>query len=340
MIVAAGIGAAVSIVGGLIKGGKAKRAAKAAAAEKQRINDQINAFEANRQAVINPYSGVTSLADMATDLSGSLSNPMANLGVATSAAEIQIEQTDIALANTLDTLQATGASAGGATALAQAAARSKKSVAASIETQEAANEKMAAQGEQRLQEQQMAEKQRIQRIQISEGGRAQNATAQGAAFQFSAQENRDMATLDRMQAGVDQAGVNQANANASQQAAIGSIIGGVTGMASSAIQSGAFGNSPSGNSSSVDIPPVGDLMPSHIPSDRRLKSNIKKISKSPSGLNIYSFKYINKLFGEGTYQGVMSDEIPKSAVIKENDGFDRVDYSVIDVEFKKIKNEL
>jgi hypothetical protein len=44
-----------------------------------------------------------------------------------------------------------------------------------------------------------------------------------------------------MQAGVDQAGVNQANANASRQAAIGSIIGGVSNMASSVVQSGAFG---------------------------------------------------------------------------------------------------
>ena len=251
VIVAAGIGAAVSIVGGLIKGGKAKRQARAADAEKQRINNQIAAFESNRQAVINPYSGVTSLADMATDLSGDLSNPYDNLGVATSAAEIQMEQTDIALANTLDVLQATGASAGGATALANAAKQSKKEVSANLQQQEAQNEKLAAQGEARLQEQQMAEKRRIQGIQISEGGRVQSAQAQGAAFQFQAQENRDLTTLDRMQAGVDQANVNQANANASQQAAIGSIIGGVSNMASSALQAGAFNSTNSGNNNTA-----------------------------------------------------------------------------------------
>jgi len=239
-IIAAGIGAVASIVGGIIKNGQAKRQVRAAEQERQRINNQMAAFESNRQAVINPYSGVTSLADMATDLSGDLTNPYANLGVATSAAEIQMEQTDIALANTLDTLQATGASAGGATALAQAAARSKKEVSAGIEAQEAQNEKLAAQGEARLQEQQMAEKRRIQGIQISEGGRVQDAQAQGAAFMYNAQENRDLATLDRMQAGVDQANVNQANANASQQAAIGSIIGGVSNMGSALIQSGSL----------------------------------------------------------------------------------------------------
>ena len=75
---------------------------------------------------------------MAKDLSGMVSNPYANLGVATQAAEIQIEEADIALANTLDTLRATGASAGGATALAQAALQSKKGVSANIEQQEAA----------------------------------------------------------------------------------------------------------------------------------------------------------------------------------------------------------
>jgi len=71
-------------------------------------------------------------------------------------------------------------------------------------------------------------------------------------------------------------------------------------------------------------------------SDRRLKNNIKLIGKSKSGLNIYSFKYIDKKFGEGTYQGVMSDEIPTDAVTKHKDGFDRVDYSKIDVKFQLI----
>ena len=71
-------------------------------------------------------------------------------------------------------------------------------------------------------------------------------------------------------------------------------------------------------------------------SDRRLKKNIKLIGLSPSGLKIYSFKYKNTSFGKGVFQGVMSNEIPSYAVIKGNDGFDRVDYSKIDVEFKNI----
>jgi hypothetical protein len=72
-----------------------------------------------------------------------------------------------------------------------------------------------------------------------------------------------------------------------------------------------------------------------IGSDRRLKKNIKKIKKSLSGLNIYSFEYIDESYGKGVYEGVMSDEIPTQAVTNV-DGYDRVDYSKIDVEFKKI----
>ena len=68
-------------------------------------------------------------------------------------------------------------------------------------------------------------------------------------------------------------------------------------------------------------------------SDRRLKKNIKLMGKSPSGLNIYNFEYKNK---QGVYQGVMSDEIPQNAVVVGGDGYDRVNYNMLDVEFKQI----
>ena len=58
-----------------------------------------------------------------------------------------MEETDKALANTLDTLRAQGSSAGGATALAQAALKSKAGIAADIERQEVLNERLKAQGE-------------------------------------------------------------------------------------------------------------------------------------------------------------------------------------------------
>ena len=65
--------------------------------------NEIKNYEASRQKITNAF--------------GAMENPYKNLAVATQAAEIQMEQTDQALATTLDTLRATGASAGGATAL-------------------------------------------------------------------------------------------------------------------------------------------------------------------------------------------------------------------------------
>jgi len=70
-------------------------------------------------------------------------------------------------------------------------------------------------------------------------------------------------------------------------------------------------------------------------SDRKLKKNISKIGESPSGLNIYSFEFKNSKYGKGIFQGVMSDEVPQEAV-ETKDGYDTVNYSMLDVEFKQI----
>jgi len=194
----AAISGGIKIISSIIGGGRAKREARRARKRQKALNKKINHLEANRQDVINPYDQVTSLAGMATDLSNTMSNPMTNLSVATKAAEMQIEQADISLANTLDTLRATGAGAGGATALAQAALQSKKGVAADIEGQEKANEDKRAAGEERLQQRVAAEKQRIQKINISEGAREQQYQAAGRKFEFDAQEKRDISKLNRL----------------------------------------------------------------------------------------------------------------------------------------------
>ena len=75
-------------------------------------------------------------------------NPYANLAVATEAAEFQAQQVDQSLANTLDAMQAGGFGAGGATALAREASKSKQGISADIQKQEATNQKFFAQGEQ------------------------------------------------------------------------------------------------------------------------------------------------------------------------------------------------
>ena len=74
---------------------------------------------------------------------------------------------------------------------------------------------------------------------------------------------------------------------------------------------------------------------SSLLSDRRAKKNINKIGESNSGLNIYSFEYKDSKHGVGIFQGVMSDEVPQEAV-NITSGYDTVNYSMLDVEFKQI----
>ena len=234
------VGAAISIGGGLIKGGKAKKAKRKAEEEKKRQAAAIKQFEASRQSPINPYSGVKNMTDQVKDLSGGLTNPYANIGVATQAAEFQAEQSDMALAATLDTLQATGASAGGATALANAALKSKKQVSATLEAQEAKNSQLQAQGEAKLQQLTMNEKARVQAGKINTQQAYDKMQAAGKQYQFGVQETRDNATLDRMSGGLDQARVDSANATNAQNDAISGMISGVGSAVGAGIKGGAF----------------------------------------------------------------------------------------------------
>jgi hypothetical protein len=215
---AAAIGGIVSgvgsLIGGIFGGGRARKRARAAAREKKRLEGKLDALEKNRQAIINPYEGVKDVSSMAEDLSSMASNTYANLGVATQAAEMQIEEADIALANTLDTLRATGSGAGGATALAQAALQSKKGVSASIEQQEIANEKLKAQGEQEL-----------QRVKMSEAQRMQQAQVAGKQFVFGQKEAREMQQLNRVSAQISGAQQQQVAAQQAGTSMMGATIG-------------------------------------------------------------------------------------------------------------------
>ena len=67
-------------------------------------------------------------------------------------------------------------------------------------------------------------------------------------------------------------------------------------------------------------------------SDIRLKDDINLIGKSPAGTNIYTFKYKGD---DKKYQGVMAHQVPHASFV-DNDGYLRVDYTKLDVEFKEI----
>jgi hypothetical protein len=224
---AAVIGIASSVVSGIFGGAAARRAKRRAAREAKRLQNKLNHLENNRQAIIDPFRGIQDISGMAMDRSSQMTNAYNNLSVATQAAEIKIEQADIALANTLDTLMQTGSGAGGATALAQAALQSKKEVAASIEQQEAQNERMRAEGEANLEQRQLAEKARIEGIQMSEAQRVQDARAQGEQFMFNQRENREMQKINRTAAQLDNARAAVAQAQRDGTAAITGAIGGI-----------------------------------------------------------------------------------------------------------------
>jgi len=196
---------AVGAVSSAIQAGKSKKQARQAGRE-------LELAEQSRQEIIDPYAGIT-------DLSGMISNPFQNLQVATQAAEMQAAETDISLASTLDTLRATGAGAGGATALAQAASRAKQGISASIEQQEAQNARLRAQGEQQAQQMRMSEMQRVQQAQ-----------AAGQQFMFGAREEREMQRLNRL-AGLQANYMQQQSAARSGMAsALGSGAMAIAGM--------------------------------------------------------------------------------------------------------------
>lgn len=170
---------AIAVGSGIYTAVTAKQQADDAAALALTKEEALTDLENNRQDVVNPYANI--------------SNQYANLGVATQAAKFQSEESDKALANTLDTLRAGGFSAGGATALAQAAMKGKQAVSASIESQEAQNQKLKAQGASEQQKLVMQEKQRVQ-----------GAMANAEQFRFGQQELREGQAMDRMQALSDQ----------------------------------------------------------------------------------------------------------------------------------------
>ncbi len=168
LIGAAVVGAAASVGSAIEQERDAKRDMEAAKKKQTILNGQLENLKKNRQPVENPYAGLT--------------NQYENLGVAVKSAQFQAEEADIALANTLDTIRQTGAGAAGATALAQAALQSKRGISASLEQQEATNQKLKAQG--------------AQEVNIMK--------AKGEEFAWLAQEQREVAEIDRTTALYDE----------------------------------------------------------------------------------------------------------------------------------------
>lgn len=151
-----GIGAAgglITAAGSLIGGGRRRREERQARAE----------FDAQRQALMdysftNPFAGLENVAE--------------DLTVNQQASQFQAQQTDAALAQSMQAAIASGGAPGGAQAIAQAALASKQGISADLARQEQANQmarvnqaaqlqKFEAQGEEDIQSQQYQQQQQL-----------------------------------------------------------------------------------------------------------------------------------------------------------------------------------
>jgi len=231
-----------------------------------------------------------------------MENTFEDLTVNKQQAQFQAQQGNQQRANIMQNLKGAAGSSGIA-GLAQAMANQgqlqTQRISASIGMQESQNQMAAARGASAVQ---IAEKQGDQSVQQAEMDR--QATLLG--MQMGQTTGANIA--------YQQSQANQMNAQIAQNQA---LTDGISSLGSMATGLASLST------------------PTPTPSDRKLKKNINKIGESLGGLNIYSFEYKNSKYGEGLFQGVMSDEIPREAV-STKDGYDMVDYSALDVEFKQI----
>jgi len=140
-LVAQAVPGIIKGIGSLFGGGKRRREERRS---RKQYNQQMSAFE-NFQ-FSNVYEGLENPYE-------SVENELEDLRVATQASEFQAQQQQQGLAQTLEALRGSGGGTGAAAiaqALAQQQSRNQQQIAARIEEQEIANERLAAQSAQQL----------------------------------------------------------------------------------------------------------------------------------------------------------------------------------------------
>lgn len=205
--------AGAQVIGGVI-------GAISSGIQARQSQQRANELDQQLRDALSQRPEVPDLAQNIQDRSSMIQNQFGNLQVATQAAQFQAEEADVSLANTLDTLRATGAGAGGATALAQAALRSKRDVGASIERQEAANVQLRAQGAERAQQ-----------ARLTEGARVDEAKTAAERFAFGVKEGRAQQKIDRASDLLDAQNAQTAAAKNAMWGSIGSALGAAGGTA-------------------------------------------------------------------------------------------------------------
>jgi hypothetical protein len=297
----------------------------------------------------NFAAGMQNTAVGATNFASQMENTAEDLTVNTQQAEFQAQQQQQGLANTLGSMRGAAGSSGIA-ALAQSLAgqqsQNLQAASASIGQQEASNRQLAAQQGANIQQAIAGESSINQAREIDQASQNQILSAQmGSANQMAgvdiAQQNQILAAQQaqsNQQFGATMGFEGQslsAQGAAQQQQMQLDQIG--TQLSFAANRKGSADQARAQAKQNA-VSAFGDLtgFGSSMVSDRKLKKNIKLIKKSPQGYNVYSFEYKNKKYGEGVFQGVMADEVPKEFTVKNSKGDSEVYYSKLDVEFKRI----
>ena len=171
--------------------------------------------------------------------------------------------------------------------------------------------------------------------------RAAQLAAQQAQIQALAGTAQGLAAFGQQERGIEQAGLAEAYRDFIEERGYGQeqvrqVIGALSGAPIRSYgeeRSGFVGTPVGGPSIFGQIVGAGTAIGS-IPgiSDIRLKEDINLIGQSPSGINIYSFRY---KWSPQKYQGVMAHQVPYASSVMDN-GYLVVDYSKVDVEFKEL----
>ena len=300
-----GIIAGAAVIGGVSlymgnkKANQAQDAADANNALTAKIAAENLAFQKEQQKKLDAQKDIYRAMEFVNPYEN-MENAYEDLTVNQQQAQFQTQQGAQQRANIMENLK--GAAGGsGIAGLAQAMANQgqlqNQQISAQIGAQESAQQMAKASGAESADL-----KERGGEAAVQDMERSRQSTLLGISMGESAGAN----------AAAMQAQSNQVAAGAAQANMLGQQSAAMYGMAGSAISGGMA-----------------------AASDRKLKKNINLIGESPSGLNIYSFEYKNPQFGKGLFQGVMSDEVPQE-VVGTRDGYDTVNYNMLDVEFKQI----
>jgi|10_taG_2_1085330.scaffolds.fasta_scaffold00873_6 hypothetical protein len=339
----------VAIVGvGVMATAATAKLGMALAGRKKRIQEQKDA-KAEMEAKKEEYANLdtSNLAANVRNQFTDMENAYEDVTVNLQQAEFEAEQTQQQQANIMQGMQ--GAAGGsGIAALAQAMAGQGQ-----LATQRA-SASIGAQ-ESRIQQMQAGEASRLQMQERVGEQQAQTTRLAGAETSRSLEWQKTGTQLGMAQQRLGAANKARADAKAQQMQAVGDIGesgktlasvgmsgmgggGGGGGGGGAQYSSGGMTDDPSVAGGTYGEGMYEEVGTTYDPSDRKLKKNIKKIGESPSGLNIYNFEFKDSKYGKGVFQGVMSDEVP-SKVVTKKDGYDVVDYSKLDVEFKQIQTQ-